>query len=226
MCNLRSLLQAIHEHAKAKSSDGTEDKWRPIKVHDCQQDACSEDERIFTTFVDFLMKNMKSSIDADSCEPIVESQFPEEFEKFSEINRIVQNKGLKTSEKAELISAPVRQVIDNFTRDFAKICHVKPEIFVYGLILLKRFLRASRWAIRPTTWRPMVLVSIRLAQKIEEEATLSTKTMNYVYPLFSVGEFVDMENILLNIIQYRTYVSIERFTGELQSIYEHTRPRS
>eukprot|EP00357_Protocruzia_adherens_P005473 CAMPEP_0114984566 /NCGR_PEP_ID=MMETSP0216-20121206/7347_1 /TAXON_ID=223996 /ORGANISM="Protocruzia adherens, Strain Boccale" /LENGTH=109 /DNA_ID=CAMNT_0002346715 /DNA_START=506 /DNA_END=835 /DNA_ORIENTATION=- len=101
-----------------------------------------------------------------------------------------------------------------FLSHLFKTAEILKEEVLLALILIERMLKRTEWKIRAGTWRPVVLVAVRLASKIHSGTTESL----YNYPLYSSHEFAELERIFLAAIDYRVFVSFEDYSSKSASI--------
>jgi hypothetical protein len=75
--------------------------------------------------------------------------------------------------------------------------------------------------ILPTNWRPLVVTSLLIAQKMSDDRFLSNADFAEMYPFFDVKELNILEMKFLELIQYNTHVKFGIYTKyylELKSL--------
>lgn len=73
----------------------------------------------------------------------------------------------------------------------------------------------------PTNWRPLVLVSLMVAQKMWDDKYLSNADFSYIYPFFDTKQINVLEMKFLELIQYNTHIKFSIYTKyylELKSL--------
>jgi len=75
--------------------------------------------------------------------------------------------------------------------------------------------------ILPTNWRPLIIVSLLVAQKMSDDRFLSNADFAEMYPFFDVKELNNLEMKFLELIQYNTHIKFGIYTKyylELKSL--------
>jgi len=73
----------------------------------------------------------------------------------------------------------------------------------------------------PTNWRPLVLLSLMIAQKMWDDKYLSNADFSYIYPFFDTKQVNMLEMKFLELIQYNTHIKFSIYTKyylELKSL--------
>ncbi len=73
----------------------------------------------------------------------------------------------------------------------------------------------------PTNWRPLVLISLMIAQKMWDDKYLSNADFSYIYPFFDTKQVNSLEMKFLELIQYNTHIKFSIYTKyylELKSL--------
>ena len=73
----------------------------------------------------------------------------------------------------------------------------------------------------PTNWRPLVLISLMIAQKMWDDKYLSNADFSYIYPFFDTKQVNTLEMKFLELIQYNTHIKFSIYTKyylELKSL--------
>jgi hypothetical protein len=76
-------------------------------------------------------------------------------------------------------------------------------------------------ALQATNWRPLLLVSLMVSQKVWDDKYLSNADFSYIYPFFDTQQLNQLEMKYLEIIQYNVYVKESLYTKfylELRSL--------
>jgi hypothetical protein len=73
----------------------------------------------------------------------------------------------------------------------------------------------------PTNWRPLVFISLMIAQKMWDDKYLSNADFSYIYPFFDTKQVNQLEMKFLELIQYNTHIKFSIYTKyylELKSL--------
>jgi len=73
----------------------------------------------------------------------------------------------------------------------------------------------------PTNWRPLVFISLMIAQKMWDDKYLSNADFSYIYPFFDTKQVNELEMKFLELIQYNTHIKFSIYTKyylELKSL--------
>lgn len=79
----------------------------------------------------------------------------------------------------------------------------------------------------PTNWRPLVLISLMIAQKMWDDKYLSNSDFSYIYPFFDTKQVNSLEMKFLELIQYNTHIKFSIYTKyylELKSLVQEDFP--
>lgn len=75
--------------------------------------------------------------------------------------------------------------------------------------------------VLPTNWRPLIVTSLLVAQKMSDDRFLSNADFAEMYPFFDVRELNILEMKFLELIQYNTHIKFAIYTKyylELKSL--------
>lgn len=96
-----------------------------------------------------------------------------------------------------------------------------PECCVICLIYINRIIALTEMPLLPTNWRPLVLISLMVAQKMWDDKYLSNADFSYIYPFFDTKQVNSLEMKFLELIQYNTHIKFSIYTKyylELKSL--------
>ncbi len=77
--------------------------------------------------------------------------------------------------------------------------------------------------LQPTNWRPLVLCSLLVAQKVWDDRYLSNADFAFIYPFFHTEELNKLEQKFLDLIQYNVIVKSSlyvRYYHELRGLFK------
>ena len=63
-------------------------------------------------------------------------------------------------------------------------CTISGECCVICLIYINRIIALTSIPLLPTSWRPLVLISLMVAQKMWDDKYLSNSDFSTIYPFF------------------------------------------
>mmetsp|Transcript_51239 Transcript_51239/g.58724 ORF Transcript_51239/g.58724 Transcript_51239/m.58724 type:complete len:216 (+) Transcript_51239:39-686(+) len=196
------------------------EKWSPVKgtKRPCSH-GCENCQTVFSAIVSYLEQHIQGAFLPDSLTPVEEVNFRKQSRGFSELQRIKNHPQLSQRDKLALIRVPSRKYIHWFVAKLFEQSHARVEIQIHTLVILKRFLKATQWTLRSANWRILLILSLRLSQKVESELSLDGEDLETIYGLFSAKEIIRLERIYLKLIDYDCLVSASVYTSELASIF-------
>jgi hypothetical protein len=77
--------------------------------------------------------------------------------------------------------------------------------------------------LQPTNWRPLVLCSLLVAQKVWDDRYLQNSDFAFIYPFFVTEEINKLEKKFLELIQYNVTVKSHlyaRYYFELRALFK------
>jgi hypothetical protein len=86
------------------------------------------------------------------------------------------------------------------------------ECCVICLIYINRIIALTEMPLLPTNWRPLVLISLMIAQKMWDDKYLSNADFSYIYPFFDTKQVNSLEMKFLELIQYNTHIKFSIYT--------------
>lgn len=81
-----------------------------------------------------------------------------------------------------------------------------PECCIICLVYVNRLIAFTDLPLQPTNWRPLVLCSLLVAQKVWDDRYLSNADFAFIYPFFVTDEINQLEKKFLELIQYNVTV--------------------
>lgn len=82
-------------------------------------------------------------------------------------------------------------------------------------------------SLQTTNWRPIVLVSLMVSQKVWDDKYLSNADFSYIFPFFDTSQLNLLEMKFLEMIQYNVYVKESMYTKfylELKTLIQEEIP--
>lgn len=116
----------------------------------------------------------------------------------------------------------VGQILD-FMKALYDCAKFSPECFIIALVYINRLIAFTGLPLQPTNWRPLVLVSLLVAQKVWDDKYLSNLDFAFIYPFFSSQEINVLEKKFLELIQYNVAIKstlYARYYFELRALFQ------
>eukprot|EP00357_Protocruzia_adherens_P036177 CAMPEP_0114983286 /NCGR_PEP_ID=MMETSP0216-20121206/6608_1 /TAXON_ID=223996 /ORGANISM="Protocruzia adherens, Strain Boccale" /LENGTH=215 /DNA_ID=CAMNT_0002345237 /DNA_START=255 /DNA_END=902 /DNA_ORIENTATION=+ len=189
-------------------SDCDEEETTPHYLSDNRRSAM---HRLIKSFAQVITYRVKPDFDRESQRRIPEEKYDNSAKMFSELDRLLKLDGLTFESKMEIIRTPKRSNIRQFLKAYTKLAEVNPESLVTAFILLDRFLETTTWQLRPSNWKILLILSIRVAQKVEESPVLTFSDVHTLYPIYTPRDYHRLETLFAQLIDYRCYISRETF---------------
>ena len=101
------------------------------------------------------------------------------------------------------------------------IAQFSGECCIICLIYINRVIALTGMPLLPTSWRPLVLISLMVAQKMWDDRYLSNSDFSAIYPFFDNKQLNTLEMKFLELIQYNTHIRFSIYTKyylELKSL--------
>ena len=92
------------------------------------------------------------------------------------------------------------------------MCPILSECCVLSLIYINRIIALTGLSLQSTNWRPLILVSLMVSQKVWDDKYLSNADFSYIYPFFDTQQLNTLEMKFLEMIQYNVYVKDSLYT--------------
>jgi hypothetical protein len=96
-----------------------------------------------------------------------------------------------------------------------------PECFIISLVYLNRFVAITNSPLLPNNWRPLILISLILANKVWDDSNKTYIDVSIFYPFFTRSQFEHLERRFLEMINYNVKVSLSCYSSyfmELKSL--------
>eukprot|EP00345_Euplotes_harpa_P013044 CAMPEP_0168333070 /NCGR_PEP_ID=MMETSP0213-20121227/9365_1 /TAXON_ID=151035 /ORGANISM="Euplotes harpa, Strain FSP1.4" /LENGTH=258 /DNA_ID=CAMNT_0008337277 /DNA_START=11 /DNA_END=787 /DNA_ORIENTATION=+ len=131
----------------------------------------------------------------------------DELYHFSEEKYLKEKYELFDQNQVELLRA--EPSIDNI-REFMKAlyCCIRfsPECCIISLVYINRLTAFTNALLQPDNWRPLILCSLLVAQKVWDDRHVDNSDFSYIYPFFTLSELNRLEQKFLQLIQYSVHV--------------------
>ena len=142
---------------------------------------------------------------------------------FSEEKYIEETPNSFDEQKIELIKkTPSNDEILDFIEALYNCAQFSPECCILCLIYINRIIALTGLSLQPTNWRPMILVSLMISQKVWDDKYLSNADFAYIYPFFDSQQLNILEIKFLEMIQYNVFVKGSlyfKYYLELKTVY-------
>ena len=132
---------------------------------------------------------------------------------FSEEKYIAENPNDFEENRVSLLrKVPTQDEISGFIEAIYELAQFSPECCVICLVYINRINALTEMPLLPTTWRPLVIISLMIAQKMWDDKYLSNADFQYIYPFFDANQFNVLEIKFLELIQYNTHIKLSIYT--------------
>jgi hypothetical protein len=141
---------------------------------------------------------------------------------FDEEKYIKENPENFDEERIELLrKIPSQEDMFSFIEALYDIAQFSGECCVICLIYINRIIALTSMPLIQTSWRPIILISLMVAQKMWDDKYLSNSDFNTIYPFFDNKQLNVLEMKFLELIQYNTHIKFSIYTKyylELKSL--------
>ncbi len=97
------------------------------------------------------------------------------------------------SRKALLRETPSVENIYEFMKALYDCAQFSPECCIICLVYINRLIAFTGMPLYPTNWRPLILCSLLVAQKVWDDKYLSNADFAFIYPFFVTEEINKLE---------------------------------
>lgn len=128
------------------------------------------------------------------------------------------------SRKAVLREMPTIESIAEFMNALYECGQFSIECCVVCLVYINRFISISEMPLQPNNWRPLLLCSLLVAQRVWDDKYLSNADFAYIYPFFKNEEVNKLELKFLEFIEYNVNVKQNvyvRYYFELKCLFKN-----
>jgi hypothetical protein len=125
--------------------------------------------------------------------------------------------------RALLREMPTVESIAEFMTALYECGQFSTECCIICLVYINRFIQDTEIPLLPTTWRPLIICSLLIAQKVWDDKYLSNSDFAFIYPFFSNEEVNKLEQKFLELIEYNVTVKpnvYTRYYFELRGVYQ------
>jgi len=145
---------------------------------------------------------------------------------FSEEKYISQHPQAFDTERLEMLRrTPTVENIYDFYKALYDCAQFSPECCIISLVYINRLIAFTSLPLQPTNWRPTVLCSLLVAQKVWDDRYLSNSDFSYIYPFFTTEEINRLEQKFIEALQYSMTVKAAlyaKYYFELRSLFNES----
>jgi len=126
--------------------------------------------------------------------------------------------------KALLRETPTADNIYEFMKALYDCAQFSPECCIICLVYINRLIAFTGMPLHPTNWRPLILCSLLVAQKVWDDKYLSNADFAFIYPFFVTEEINRLEQKFLELIQYNVTVKsglYAKYYFELRALFKN-----
>lgn len=126
------------------------------------------------------------------------------------------------SRKDTAIQLPTQEEISEFLKALFYCAQFSIECCVLALIYINRIIALTGIAINSKNWRPLMFISLMIAQKVWDDKYLNNEDFAYIYPFFDTEQINILEIKFLEMVQYNVFVKFSlyfKYYLELKSLF-------
>eukprot|EP00386_Alphamonas_edax_P011865 GDKI01037297.1.p2 GENE.GDKI01037297.1~~GDKI01037297.1.p2 ORF type:complete len:256 (-),score=95.61 GDKI01037297.1:584-1351(-) len=130
---------------------------------------------------------------------------------------------LKGSLLEKFTKKPTADDIEKFMTALYECAEYSPECNVLCLLYINRLIAFSGLPLHYGNWRPLVFISLIVAQKVWDDKYLGNSDFAYIYPFFTLEEINLMEIKFVKLLQYQVIVkpsTYAKYYFELRSFFK------
>merc|ERR1719263_314997 len=102
---------------------------------------------------------------------------------------------------------PTEDMIFHTIRSVFECARIPPECLIVSLVYMERLIAVSGVPILVTSWRPILLAALILAQKVWDDRSLHNIDFSVFCPMFTLKEINHLEKKFLELIDYDVSVN-------------------
>jgi len=124
--------------------------------------------------------------------------------------------------KALLRAMPTADNIYEFTKALYDCAQFSPECCIICLVYINRLIAFTGMPLHPTNWRPLIMCSLLVAQKVWDDQYITNADFAFIYPFFITEEINRLEIKYLELIQYNVTVKstlYAKYYFELRALF-------
>lgn len=143
---------------------------------------------------------------------------------FSEEKYIQQNPDDFDAQRLnQLRETPTIENISEFVKALFDCAQFSPECCIICLVYINRLIAFTEMPLQTTNWRPLMLCSLLVAQKVWDDRYLTNSDFAFIYPFFVTEEINKLEQKFLELIQYNVTVKSNlyaKYYFELRALFK------
>ena len=143
---------------------------------------------------------------------------------FSEEKYILEKPDAFDSQRIALLrETPTIENILEFIKALYDCAQFSPECCIICLVYINRLIAFTEMPLQPTNWRPLLLCSLLVAQKVWDDRYLTNADFAFIYPFFVTEEINKLEQKFLELIQYNVTVKSNlyaKYYFELRALFK------
>lgn len=113
--------------------------------------------------------------------------------------------------------------IESFMTAIYECAEFSPECNVLSLLYINRLIAFTGLPLHSGNWRPLVFISLIVAQKVWDDRYLGNLDFAYIYPFFTLEEVNQLEAKFLSLLQFNVVVkpsTYAKYYFELRSFFK------
>lgn len=143
---------------------------------------------------------------------------------FSEEKYIKEKPEEYDEQRKELLrEMPTVESISEFMKALFECAQFSIECCIICLVYINRIISLTEMPLQPTNWRPLILCSLLVAQKVLDDKYLSNSDFAFIYPFFTNEEVNRLEAKFLELLNFNVTVKSQVYTRyyfELRALFK------
>ena len=121
--------------------------------------------------------------------------------------------GSDSSQKRARREIPTEDMIFHTIRSVYECARIPAECLIVSLVYIERLIAVSNCPMLVTSWRPILLSSLILAQKVWDDRSLHNIDFSVFCPMFTLKEINFLEKKFLELIDYDVSISASLYAS-------------
>jgi hypothetical protein len=212
-----------------KMNNSDEDRYQAPDRRSSTLSSANPASSIFNPNVRSILQSVATIIHSQMLEDASlgrEIQSSSDLFYFSEEKYIREHPEMFDEQRRTLLrKTPSVDDVFEFMRALYECAQFSPECCIICLVYVNRLIAFTGLPLSPTNWRPIILCSFLVGQKVWDDRYLSNADFAYIYPFFSTDEINRLEKKFLELINYAVTVKAAlyaKYYFELRGLYNES----
>ena len=210
-------------------NDSEDDRYQGIDRRSNTASSAQVGSSIYNPNVRSILQSVSTIIHSQMIEDVSlgrEIQSSSDLFYFSEEKYIREDPdAFDEQRRAMLRKTPTVDDIFEFMKALYDCAQFSPECCIICLVYINRLIAFTGLPLSPTNWRPIILCSFLVGQKVWDDRYLSNADFAYIYPFFTTEEINKLEKKFLELINYSVTVKAAlyaKYYFELRGLFNES----